>query len=336
MQTPPSLPWPLSLLETIVNTIFQIGEPETVESAFRQIGIGSFPNFSTGTFNRTLRHGRDQKKMVCVYFHSPSHDDTPLFLETLAAPEICNYMDSNFINHAINVQTPQGYRLESGLKLTRYPVVVLGEAESSNKFNALDMRFGSQTSEELLQFMTTTHDQFLAIKAQRAIQEAQRNQDRQMRVNQDDEYDRLIAESQKKKQIEEEQRMMQEKEREEEERKLESERAAKEWREAVRLDAAEKLPPEPDQSEPHLLVKIRLPSGETVQRRFQKTNHIEDIRNFVQSQELLTIEKEHIDDFILLEPFPRKLYDNDEMTLDQAFGRCRVAKIVCQERLADS
>ena len=90
------------------------------------------------------------------------------------------------------------YRLESGLKLTRYPVVVLGEAESSNKFNALDMRFGSQTSEELLQFMTTTHDQFLAIKAQRAIQEAQRNQDRQMRVNQDDEYDRLIAEAQKK------------------------------------------------------------------------------------------------------------------------------------------
>ena len=78
-----------------------------------------------------------------------------------------------------------------------------------------------------------------------------------------------------RKQIEEEQRMMQEKEREEEERKLESERAAKEWREAVRLDAAEKLPPEPDQSEPHLLVKIRLPSGETVQRRFQKTNHIE-------------------------------------------------------------
>ena len=108
MQTPPSLPWPLSLLETIVNTILQIGEPETVESAFRQIGIGSFPNFSTGAFNRTLRHGRDQKKMVCVYFHSPSHDDTPLFLETLATPEICNYMDSNFINHAINVQTPQG------------------------------------------------------------------------------------------------------------------------------------------------------------------------------------------------------------------------------------
>lgn len=335
-RVPPTLPWPLSLLETIVNTILQIGEPETIADAFNRIGIGSYPNFLTGSFTSTLRQARQEKKMLCVYFHSPSHDDTPRFLEALAAPEICNYMDHHFVSYAVNVQNPVGYRLESGLKITGFPVLVFGEAQSSTKFHAHMIQVGIQTQEELLQTMTDRHNTFLAVQAQRTIQEAQRNQDRQMRVNQDDDYDRLLAEAKRKQEAEEEQKMMQQREREEEERKLEEEQTAQEWRDAVRLEAATRLPPEPSGNEPNIMVKIRLPSGTTVERRFQKTNLIEHIRNFVQSQELTTIENEYIDDFILLEPFPRKLYDNDELSLEEAFGRCRVAKLVCQERLSDS
>jgi len=327
----PELIWPLNVLEAALNTLLGIGPPESVQDAFQRIGITSCPNFQARSFRKTLRLARDQKKMVCIYFHSPNHDDTNIFLQALASPEVCQFMDNNFLNQGINVQTPEGYRLESRLKIKTYPALIVGEAQSSNKFAAHGLFVGLATPEKILEFLNSKHDSFLAIQAQRMIQEATRNQDRQMRVNQDDDYDRLLQEAAQKKKEEEEKRLLQQKEEEEEERKLEEVQAVEEWRETVRSQAEERLPPEPAKEDPHLLVKIRLPSGTTVERRFRKTDIIEDVRNFVQSHELKTIEQEYVDDFILLEPFPRKLYDNDEQTVEKAFGRCRVAKLVCQE-----
>lgn len=101
---------------------------------------------------------------------------------------------------------------------------------------------------------------------------------------------------------------------EEEKRKIEEERQREESEKKK-----ESLPPEPSETDPNKsIIVFRYPDGErTKERRFLKTDKIKLLHTFVQSLGREIFTEDEAKGFELIQPFPRKIYDNMENTLEQ-------------------
>ena len=120
-------------------------------------------------------------------------------------------------------------------------------------------------------------------------------------------------------------RQVQKKEKEERERKLKEEQEKKLLEEKKNQylkqieEVKKKIKPEPNQNDPNsTLIVLRYPNGEQrVERRFLKTDVIEDIYNFVTSLGREIYTENEINGFSIVQPFPPKVFSEMNKTLEE-------------------
>lgn len=84
------------------------------------------PVFYQGTYAQVLNDAKHELKFLAVYLHSDSTSDTGNFCRnTLADPEVIEFVNSNMLFWACDVSTPEGYRVSHSINTRAYPAIVI-------------------------------------------------------------------------------------------------------------------------------------------------------------------------------------------------------------------
>jgi len=279
------------------------------------------PNFFNGPFKTAIEYSNRELKLLIVYLHSELHHHTPDFCRnTLNSPALKLFLDEHFIvwGGSIN-QTGEAMQVSHTLSASAYPFIgVLGTMTSTAYFTVLDRIHGNIPPEELITRLTNlleAHSTTIAIT--RADRE-ERETNRRLREEQDRAYKESLALDQEK-----------ERKRKEEEKKKEEEKLAKEREELekrmkedqLKQDLERKrnnLPSEPssDDSKSISKVRITLPNGTRLERKFLQTEKLSTLYDFV---DINFLENSHFEgEYVLEKNYPKVRFSNRNMTLQEA------------------
>jgi FAS-associated factor 2 len=216
---------------------------------------------------------------------------------------------------AVSVNTEEGARVSNIFRENTFPFLVLVGLRAGRMCvcERVEGRVGRGEVEERLQRAIRGHEAEMV--AERAERE-RRNTDKRLREEQDRAFAAsLEADKAKKKEreqqlAEEEERVALEREREEMEQRKEEEFAAE-----LRLRRS-RLPPEPTSSDASstVLISLRLPSGERMERRFSTSDQLQSLYDFAYTSDSVPQR------FTLVTNFPKKELHCTEQggpTLDQ-------------------
>jgi len=203
--------------------------------------------------------------------------------------------------------------VSNSLAASSYPFLCVICNNNIGGMTVLDRIEGYISAEDLMARLTTVLEMNGSILTSARLDTEERERDRTIREEQDIEFLRSIQEDQEKerKVHEEEQQIKQEKERiyHEEEMKRKRQMEKEKKKEILQKD----LPSEPTIGEKgitHLI--IRLTDGSKLQRRFRITDKLQVVLNFIE----LT-GTEH-GDYDLVSNFPKKVFSDPSITLEQA------------------
>jgi FAS-associated factor 2 len=273
------------------------------------------PRWQACGWQEAATRAQSEGKFLFVYLHSARHQDTDSFCaNTLCAPNFVDYLNSTFLAWAGDVRFSDAFRLSSSLRAAAYPYCAL-LAFSGARTRLVTCVEGSIRPDalaEVLQAALVEHGSMLW--EERAAQE-QRQIDRQLREEQDAEYQRsLEADRERERKREEERAAVEAVERQrqeaaaaaaaaiaaEEQRKAEFSAKIERRRSEKRLS----LPEEPSADVPNTtLIRIRLPNGSTHQRRFMASDQLQIVQDWVDGLE----SHEHLK-YSLAMTYPRKVF----------------------------
>lgn len=84
------------------------------------------PTFFAGTYSQVLNEAKKDLKFLLVYLHCKDHQDTAKFCrETLSNPEVIEFINSNCVMWACNVDSLEGYRVSQALRENTYPFLAV-------------------------------------------------------------------------------------------------------------------------------------------------------------------------------------------------------------------
>ncbi|KAJ8322057.1 hypothetical protein KUTeg_000528 [Tegillarca granosa] len=73
-----------------------------------------------------LNDAKREFRFLLVYLHGDDHQDTPAFCrDTLANPEVVEYINARMLFWACNTNSPEGYRVSQALRENTYPFLAL-------------------------------------------------------------------------------------------------------------------------------------------------------------------------------------------------------------------
>lgn len=73
-----------------------------------------------------LNDAKHELKFLAIYLHSEKSSETVNFCRnTLADPEVIEYVNSNMLFWASDISTPEGYRVSHSITTRVYPAVVI-------------------------------------------------------------------------------------------------------------------------------------------------------------------------------------------------------------------
>lgn len=82
--------------------------------------------FYQGTYAQVLNDAKHELKFLAVYLHSDSSSETTNFCRnTLADPEVIEFISNNMLFWGCDVSTPEGYRVSHTINTRTNPAVVL-------------------------------------------------------------------------------------------------------------------------------------------------------------------------------------------------------------------
>lgn len=278
------------------------------------------PTFLECSFHDALKKARTDFKFLLVYLHSSLHDDTvPYCTGVLTAPMVVDFIDDNFLMWAGDLSVSEPYRVSTILSACRYPFIgVLSNVDGTPAI--IERIEGLIDSEELLRKLATILEtQGPALIAARASVE-ERERDRLLREEQEEEYLQALREDEEKeqRQAEEERRRLEEdRAREEEARRVEEEERARVTRRQTELNRKRNsVPPEPREGESKVCnVAIRLPDGSRLTRKFRQSDTLQALYDFVDVNEVAGLE---IGGYDLVSNYPRKVHTDTGSTLEAA------------------
>jgi FAS-associated factor 2 len=278
------------------------------------------PRWQACGWQEAATRAQSEGKFLFVYIHSSRHQDAEEFCSnTLCAPNFVDYLNSTFITWAGDVRCADAFRLSSSLRAAAYPYCAL-LAFSGSRTRLVTCVEGSIRPDalaEVLQAALVEHGSMLW--EERAAQE-QRQIDRQLREEQDAEYQRsLEADREREKKREEERAAAEEAQRQQQAAAaaaaaaLAAEQARKdEFTATIQRRRSEKrlsLPEEPSSDVPNTtLIRIRLPNGSTHQRRFMASDQLQIVQDWVDGLE----SHEHLK-YSLATTYPRRVYTGSEI-----------------------
>jgi FAS-associated factor 2 len=273
------------------------------------------PRWLACGWQEAATRSQGEGKFLFVYLHSSRHQDVEEFCaNTLCAPNFVDYINSTFMAWAGDVRCADAFRLSSSLRAAAYPYCAL-LAFSGSRTRLVTCVEGSIRPDalaEVLQAALVEHGSMLW--EERAAQE-QRQIDRQLREEQDAEYQRSLEADRERERKRQEERAAaeaaQQQERDaaaaaaaalaaEEVRKAEFTASIERRRSEKRLS----LPDEPSADVPDTtLIRIRLPNGATHQRRFMSSDQLQIVQDWVDGLE----SHEHLK-YSLATTYPRRVY----------------------------
>ena len=240
------------------------------------------PRFVAHSYATAVRQAFQQGSFLLVYLHSSMHDDTTLFCsQTLCKESITRFFDTSLVAWAGSVEQVEGYSLSLQLQAHSFPFMALLVCKSEREVVVADRIQGHISEVSLAERLRAVQSVFQYQIMQ--LQEQQRR--RAESINLREEQDREFRESERQDRLRQEQREREEAQRrqaaqEAAQRTVEAERAAA-LAESEKADQIEKkrktIPVEPGASAEVTTLRLQLPSGEKVARRFHKNTKVQEL-----------------------------------------------------------
>ena len=296
------------------------------------MGLGH-PAFLDCSFRQALaRSSRDQRLLV-VYLHSEYHELSESFCHRVwYDPFILDYFtdagsadgggggggENAPLLWAGDVRTNEAYHLFSSLRGSTFPLVACMIAERAGSGARLVRAIEGEMACDIVKLARMLEECAEGVAAQAVVQRRDRDEyqrARELREEQDQEYERSLAEdiarAERRREEErlERERIEEEAAREaqilERQRSREERRASKEREIFTRRESAGSLlPPEPESgSKGVTTIRINLPNGVKQMRRFGPDARLRNVFDWVASLEDCTFI-----DFNLVSNFPRVIY----------------------------
>lgn len=294
-------------------------------------------------------------KLLLLYIHSPLHRNVPSFVNnTLCHPRILALLHENkeiITCWGGSVHTADGLNAMLSLHVTSFPFLALvrvhpdhprDSSTSRNTSNGneishkMDLLFRMEgvtlqsTPVAMLHtYLSKSLHKYQSILSEQIMQRLQRQEEVRLREEQDREYREALEVDQRREREKREEEMK----REEMERKQKKSMEREEQKRLERLNSAREIldrnGPEPDASEKGCArVRLMLPSGQRVERRFYGMDTVACMRSFL----VLYFEENNIgiEHFQLNCNFPRKVLNDEDATLEDE-GLCPQAVVMVQD-----
>lgn len=267
--------------------------------------------------------------VVLIYLHSPLHRQAQQYAQNvLLGTTMVNFLrQPNLICLGVSVHTAQGANLAQMLQATAYPCLALLQPRHlgnrrSNSPPALNLVFKAEgpvlvslRPEQLVQYLNMTLQRHQAVLAEQEARRIVREQETELRRQQDEEYQMaLLADQERERQAAEEQQ--------EEQRRAEEAQAAElaqQQAEENRLKTAkDSLRTAPEKGGTR--VRFVLPTGAKLDRRFHNDDTILALKSFLilHFSEQTDATKD-IKNIGLSTSFPKKTYHElEEQTLEES------------------
>lgn len=311
--------------------------------------------------------------LLLIYLHSPFHSLTPTFCHSkLCSNRILRYLNDATINHKQlvcwggSIHTADGKNVQSMMNVTAYPFLALvrvtpqsstttttTNGSNNNGNNTTPTNTPTKTNLETYFRMegdklSTIQSNTLYTYLERSIQDYSNQQNEELsriivrqeeinlRSEQDREYREAVEEAQRREREKEE-----EEQRKEEEEKLQLEelnRVVKEKED--KLSEAKRIlelhgdePDGKDKSVKCARIRLMLPTGQRIERRFRGIETIDTVKSFLvlyfEEKDAMG-ESGKIENFQLNCNYPRKALVNGSATLEEE-GLCPQAVIMIQD-----
>jgi len=262
------------------------------------------PVFYQGTYAQALNAAKQELTFLIVYLHSDNNSDCDTFCRTtLGDAAVIDLVNARTLFWICGVETAEGYRVSRALQRRNagalYPfvaIIVLRE----NRMSVVARFEGLIESTTFVSGVTRViNDNETSLEVVRADRR-ERAISQHLRQEQDAAYlESLLVDQEKERKKKEEE--------EEKQRELETSlREAEEARQEAELTEELKgvlmtlLPPEPAGDDPDSVrILLKCPSGLRLERRFLKTQPIQDLFNYI------FCHHETPDDFSIIKNFPR-------------------------------
>ncbi|XP_001606512.1 FAS-associated factor 2 [Nasonia vitripennis] len=242
------------------------------------------PVFYQGSYSQALSDAKQELRFLLVYLHKDETQEVDQWCRnTLGDPEVVRYVNTHTLFWACNIKSGEGYKVAEALKAGTYPflaVIVLKD----NRMTIVGRMEGIPSPTELLARLQTIIDNNEINLIQARQERAERSATQSLRQQQDQAYEESLRADQEKDRRREEERLAREAE---EAREREQLNAIEMEIQRIKMEkerTVEKVPSEPEPTNPdacHLQIKL----GErTVKRRFLLSHTIQDVYHWIFSQ----------------------------------------------------
>ena len=288
-------------------------------SAFRK----QYPSVDWGVWSTTgfaalKNEATDSNSLLLVYLHSPLHRHANLVVDRiLTAQQFQEFLQQpHLLAMGCSIHSGQGLQLAQMLNAASFPLLALLQPT----FSSLQLLLSVQgpvlqdiSPNQLLNYMNTALTRHQVQLAEQEARRIQREQEAQLRREQDEEYHATLRADQERQRVlreEQEERIRAQEEAVERENEMQRlrERKLQQARDAVR----------PAPTEGGTTIRFVLPSGKKLVRSFESAETIGALKAYLTLQFHDNEEEEVIERIGLSTNYPKKTYSDDEVTLEEA------------------
>jgi len=250
------------------------------------------PRLHSQSYSSAVLQAHRQGRFVLVYLHSPMHEDTADFCrQTFCRGAVARATETHLVTWAGSVHDVEGYSLSQQLQATAYPFLALLIARNEREVQVCDrlQGCGALSQRGLMERLRALQEAFGGELTQMLNTRRQRVESTNLRQEQDRDY----LESQRQDRLRREKRENDEEEAKEKQQGEAQAQAQAQSEEARALAAAtnalqakrHKLLAKPEpvagSSADVATIRLQMPSGLKVNRRFLKTDSVQDLRDWM-------------------------------------------------------
>lgn len=282
------------------------------------------PDWILSGWRDALSRAHSEGRFLFVYLHAPSHQSTDSFCRaTLCADVVKERLQRDFSAWGGDITKPDAFALSASISAGSYPYVGV-VAFSGARTRLISCAEGCLDAIAMADFLTKAYEDHSSLLWQERAEREQRELNRRLREEQDAEYEESLQADRERERLREEERRAQEEElrmaREADEKAAAEAQAAvrraEEVETALSRRRAEKARTIGSRAEPladepgTTLLRVRLPSGNQLQRRFYARDPLQYLFDWVD-----TLEEHNSLKYSLASPYPRRVYGRAEVDM---------------------
>jgi FAS-associated factor 2 len=266
------------------------------------------PQFFLGSYDDVIKHTKKEFKFLLLYIHSKNHELTDSFCRNvLCHSAFSSFCNENLILWGCDVNRSEGFKVSQITKCCGFPCLAFLCCNNSvGGITMVEKIEGSVDVNEVLERLTLMMAQYGDVLSEAKAASANREEERRLREQQDEEYNRVLREEQERERKRHEAELLEVEQKNKQEASLRfRQQRLHDW-ESRKKTILQNLPVEPLTAENHTLVIIKMYDGSRIQRRFSPLTTMQAVFDLVEahSQAEDFLEKQ----ISLVSNFPRRVY----------------------------